>query len=356
MTGVLIRWGLPVLVAAAQLGPFAIRQGPFDLLGYAVVLASAVPLFWRRRFPVPVLVATLLAAASYDHAGEVPDQPVWYGPLLAMHAVAAYSSPKARYAALAVSFGGTLLAVGPVTALRTIALLTAAYALGRLHAAAEERARRLERERELEAERAAERERARIARDMHDILSHAVSVMVVQAEAGPVVLRADPDRAEAAFDAIATAGRDAMAQLRRILTVLDDEGGPRGPQPTLDDVPGLAEQVRRAGVEVEFTTSGTPVPLRPDVAVAAYRITQEALTNVVRHAGAARARVRLDWAADGLAISVVDDGRGAVAGHGVPGGRGVIGMRERAAACGGTVEVGPRADGSGFRVSVRLPA
>ncbi|WP_309116139.1 histidine kinase [Saccharothrix sp.] len=349
----LIRWGLPVLVAAAQLWPFAIGDESYGSPGYLVVLASAVPLFWRRQAPMVVLVAVLLIAASYDHVGEVPGQPVWYAAIVAMHAVGAYAGPRARVAALVLSIGGTLVAVGPVTALRTIALLVAAYAVGRVNAAAVERAERLEREREVEAERAAERERARIARDMHDILSHAVSVMVVQAEAGPVVLRADPARAEAAFDAIASAGRDAMAQLRRILAVLDDDGGPRAPQPTLDDLPGLAEQVRRAGVEVDFAVSGSPVPLRPDVAVAAYRITQEALTNVVRHAGAARAGVRLEWKADELVISVVDDGRGATS---TRGGRGLIGIRERAAACGGFAEVGPRVDGAGFRVSVRLPA
>ncbi|MDQ2587034.1 two-component sensor histidine kinase [Saccharothrix yanglingensis] len=337
---------------AAQLWPFAVRDGEYGWWGYAVVVASAVPLLWRREAPLAALVLSLAATGLYDFGGEAPAQPVWYGGIVAMHAVAAHSGRRARVAALVVSIGGTVLLVGPEPAFRTVALLAAAYAMGRAAAASAERVARLARERELEAERAAERERARIARDMHDILSHAVSVMVVQAEAGPVVLRADPTRAEAAFDAIAAAGRDAMTQLRGILAVLEDDDS-RAPQPTLDDLPALADQVRAAGVDVGFATGGTPLPLRPDVAVAAYRTTQEALTNVVKHASAGRADVRLDWRDDELVISITDDGRGTAAGHG---GRGLIGIRERAAACGGTAHAGPRTDGRGFRVVVRLPA
>ncbi|GGP69380.1 sensor histidine kinase [Saccharothrix coeruleofusca] len=356
--------GLAVLVAAVQLWPFFARGFTYSWWGCAVVVASAVPVVWRRRFPVTALIASLVATSLYDFVGKVPDQPVWYGGIVAMHAVAARSSARARIAAFAVSVGGVLLAVGSSeTALRAVTLLGAAYALGRATAAAEERAARLERERELEAERAAERERARIARDMHDILSHAVSVMVVQAEAGPVVLHADPARAEAAFDAIAAAGRDAMVQLRGILAVLKEDDGPRAPQPTIDDLAALVEQVRGAGVDVRRTTTGDPVPLRPDVAVAAYRITQEALTNVVKHAAPARADVHFDWREDSLVISIVDDGPGAAArgararGSGARGaGRGLIGIRERAVACGGSAVLGPRPDRRGFRVLVELPA
>lgn len=347
-----VRWGIPALVAAAQLWPFVARGASYDWWGYAVVVASAVPLLWRREAPVAALVTSLVATALYDFGGEVPDQPVWYGGIVAMHAVATWSGPRARVAALVMSIGGTVLLVGSSeTALRTVSLLVAAYAVGRATAASEERATRLARERELEAERAAERERARIARDMHDILSHAVGVMVVQAEAGPVALRQDPARAEAAFDAIAAAGRDAMTQLRGILAVLQDDGS-RAPQPTLDDLPALADQVRAAGLDVRVVTTGVPRTPRPDVAVAAYRVAQEALTNVVKHARATRADVTLDWREGELVISVVDDGRG-----GAPRGRGhgLVGIRERAAACGGTARVGPRA-GRGFEVVVRVPA
>ncbi|HEX4815386.1 MAG TPA: histidine kinase [Nonomuraea sp.] len=271
---------------------------------------------------------------------------------------------------LALALVGCALTVGSwETALRGVVQVVAAYAVGRAaavsraHAAAlEERAARLERERQVEAERAAERERARIARDMHDILAHAVSLMVVQAEAGPVVVRGDPARAEAAFEAIAEAGRDAMVQLRRMLGVLKegphdgphDGATPLVPQPTLADLPALAAQVGGAGLEVAFVEEGRRRTIARDRAVAAYRIAQEALTNVVKHSGADRADIRLTWADDDLMIDVTDNGPGA--GRALPaGGHGLIGIRERAAACGGSATAGPRPDGPGFLVSVRLP-
>jgi signal transduction histidine kinase len=191
---------------------------------------------------------------------------------------------------------------------------------------------------------------------MHDILAHAVSLMVVQAEAGPVVVRSDPDRAEAAFDAIAAAGRDAMGQLRRILGVLKQDPGPdvprRLPQPSVAALPALVRQVgESAGLRVELRATGEPRPLPPDTEVAAYRIAQEALTNTVKHARARSAAVGLDWGEDELILTVTDDGQGPA----VPGGgHGLIGIKERAAACGGEASAGRGPDG-GFRVLVRLP-
>ncbi|MCG5214379.1 histidine kinase [Streptosporangium soli] len=358
--------GLAVLVLVVQLWPFFSRESPFaspwHWWGYAVVIAAAVPLIWRRRAPVTVLLATLSATALYDVVDEVADQPIWYGGLMALYTVAAYSARWPRVIMLVSAIGGGLLIVGSSeTALRGIVLFVAAYAIGRAaassraHAAAlEERAAQLARERQAETERAAERERARIAHDMHDILAHAVSLMVVQAEAGPVVIRSDPARAEAAFDAIAAAGRDAMVQLRRMLSVLKEDEGPRSPQPTIAALPVLAGQVRATGLEVTYSTSGEPGPLSPDAEIAAYRITQEALTNIVKHAGATRADITLTWQDDTLVIDITDDGRGG--GSAFPsGGNGLIGIRERAAACGGTATAGRRTDGPGFRVLVRLP-
>ncbi|WP_345566123.1 sensor histidine kinase [Nonomuraea rosea] len=358
---------LAALVLVAQLWPLVFGESwdgtPWHWWGYAVVIVAVVPLIWRRRAPVVVLVATLAATGCYDLVDEVARQPVWYGGLVALYTVAAYSARWTRLIMLAVTLGGGLLLVGSAeTALRGIVLFTAAYAIGRAaaasraHAAAlEERAVRLARERETEAERAAERERARIARDMHDILAHAVSLMVVQAEAGPVVVRSDPARAEAAFDAIAAAGRDAMIQLRRMLNVLKEDEGPRAPQPAIAAIPALAEQVRATGIEVTYAATGDPVPLPPDAEVAAYRITQEALTNIVKHADATRADIRLTWQDDTIMIDITDDGRGG--GAALPsGGNGLIGIRERAAACGGTAVAGRRAGAPGFQVLVRLPA
>ncbi|WP_433247696.1 sensor histidine kinase [Streptosporangium sp. CA-135522] len=363
------RWldvALTALVMVVQLWPFLSRENPYQVpwhwWGYAVVIAAVTPLAWRRRMPVTVLIISLGATSLYDLSGNVPSQPVWYGGMIALYTVAAYSSYWPRVIMLVTALGGGMLLVGSSdTALRGIVLFAAAYATGRATAvsrayaaALEERAARLEHERQVEAERAAERERARIARDMHDILAHAVSLMVVQAEAGPVVVRSNPARAEAAFDAIASAGRDAMVQLRRMLGVLKEEEGPRAPQPTVDDLPALVDQVTGAGVDVAYRTRGEPRPLPPDVGIAAYRITQEALTNIVKHAGASCADVRLRWEDDVLAIDITDDGLGS--GHSLPsGGNGLIGIRERAAACGGTATAGRRTDGPGFQVSVRLP-
>lgn len=363
----LVDGALAAVILLVQMWPLLTadqRTGvPWDWWGYVVVVAASAPLAWRRRAPAVVLVASLCAGALYDLADHVARQPIWYGALVAIYTVASRSARRLRLALLAFTVVGGLATVGSSeTALRGVVLFVAAYAIGRAaatsraHAAAlEERAEHLERERQMEAERAAERERARIARDMHDILAHAVSLMVVQAEAGPVVVRSDPARAEAAFDAIAAAGRDAMGQLRRMLGLLKEDEAPRAPQPTVDDLPALAAQVSNAGLAVGCTASGVPRTLAPHCAVAAYRITQEALTNTVKHAGARHADIRLTWDDDGLLIDITDDGRGA--GHGLPsGGHGLIGIRERAAACGGTATAGPRPDGPGFRVSVRLPA
>lgn len=342
--------GLVVLVVAVQLWPFLTRTTisglPWDWWGYVVVVASAVPVLWRRRAPVTALLASLVATSLYDLVHTVPPQPIWYGGLIAAYSVAAYSARWIRVAMLVLSVGGSLLINSSETALRVAVLFVAVYAIGRASAESRARMARLKHERELEAERAAERERARIARDMHDILSHAVSLMVVQAEAGPVVLVSNPARAEAAFDAIAAAGRDAMVQLRRILDVLKTEEGPYAPQPTLADLPQLVAEAGKS-----YVVEGTPFPVSPDVELAVYRITQEAITNIIKHSGATRAEVNLTWKDHTLMLGITDNGRGAPV---LLDGNGLINIRERATACGGTATAGPYE--SGFRVTARFPA
>ncbi|WP_326552876.1 sensor histidine kinase [Micromonospora sp. NBC_01813] len=336
------------------------RDGPWHWWGYVVATGAALPLVARRRAALPVLLVSYTFSASYDLVDAVAPQPIWYGPLIALYTLSAWSGRWVRWGALAVILGGGLLTVGSSdTALRGVVVSVTAYALGRAAAGSrahtavlEERAARLERERVLEAERAAERERARIAREMHDILAHAVTLMVVQAEAGPVVVRADPQRAVATFDAIAAAGRDAMDQLRRMLVVLREDQGPGVSQAAVEDLPDLVRQAAGAGLEVGYEVAGEPRPLPPAFGVAVYRIIQEALTNVVKHAGASRADVRLSWQEQELSIEIRDNGRGA--GAGLPsGGNGLIGIRERAAACGGIASAGPGP--AGFTVRVRLP-
>lgn len=343
--------GSVVLVVAVQLWPFLTRTSetgqPWDAWGYVCVVASAVPLLWCRRAPVAGLLTSLVATALYDVADTVPAQPIWYAGLVAAYHVAVRSPRWVQVVLLVVGIGGTVVFKSSETALRSAVLFIAVYAVGRAAAASRAHAERLEQERAMEAERAAERERARIARDMHDILSHAVSVMVVQAEAGPVVLARDPARAEATFDAIAAAGRDAMVQLRRILNVLKTDDGPHAPQPTLADLPKL---VADSGMSYEVV--GSPFPVSPDVELAVYRIAQEAITNIIRHAQATHADVRVTWEDEVVTVEITDDGVGR---DPAPGGNGLIGIRERAAACGGAAVAGPRSDGPGFRVQARFP-
>ena len=400
-----------------------------SVAGYLLAAGTAVPLAWRRRTPMTaVFLVSLFTPAMAVYRQPPPD--VAYGGLVALYTLALVGRPVQRRLVLAVWLVASTATMTfreraePFEYAFHLLSFVTAYGFGVLArvqraytAALEDRARRLERERAAETARAAARERARIARDMHDVLAHAVSLMVVQAEAGPVVVRADPERAITAFDAISASGRDAMAQLRRILGVLRDAEGAggagagaaaeRGPQPTLGALPSLVRDVERAGIPVESRVTGEPVPLRADVEVAAYRVTQEALTNVLKHAGAARVVLELAWSPGELRLTVTDDGaratddgarttdvRARAKGNGArttadgtpapangivpgsapvpgprprplpftatpaegerPGGQGLVGIAERAAACGGAAEAGP-VPGGGFRVAVTLP-
>ncbi|MFC5261537.1 sensor histidine kinase [Kribbella qitaiheensis] len=352
--------GLVLAVAVASSVPFiGAAPGEVTALGLLLNLATVIPLLWRRRAPFAVMVI-VGAAATGVSAYHRPGQNLQYAGLLAIYTIA--SLGRTRWQRLGVLVA-ILVTFPPASLLLkhndldefmfTLLLPLAAFLLGSLertrreHAETlRERAEQLGRERVAEAARAAAEERARVARDMHDILAHAVSLMVVQAEAGPVVVRRDPERAERAFEAIADAGRDAMTQLRRLLGVLKADETQRLPQPTLDDLPELVGGT----ASLEVTGERRLVP--PDTEIAVYRIVQEALTNTLKHARAEHVAVRLDWLADELEVSVVDDGRGPQAT--VVGGHGLVGIRERAAACGGTAEAGPR-PGGGFEVRARLP-
>jgi signal transduction histidine kinase len=192
---------------------------------------------------------------------------------------------------------------------------------------------------------------------MHDILSHAVSLMIVQAKAGPVAVRTAPERAEAAFDAISETGRDAMVQLRRMLGVLrENESAPDAPresQPSLAELPPLIARVRGSGLDIPCEVTGTARPLGLAVEATVHRIVQEALTNVVKHAAADTVSVHLAYGTEALTFTITDDGRGSGTGTGT--GMGLIGIRERAAAHGGTAVTGPGPGGRGFRVRVTIP-
>ena len=204
------------------------------------------------------------------------------------------------------------------------------------------------------AEAAIVDERARIARELHDVVAHAISVIVLQARGGRRLLDTEPDETRGALDTIEHTGEQALVEMRRLVGLLreGDEELALSPQPTLSQLDHLVEQVRAAGLPVDVSIEGDPVDLPPGVDLSAYRIVQEALTNALKHAGPARARVRLRYAADGLEVDVSDDGSGTRNGNG--GGYGLDGIRERVSVVGGKLEAGPRTEG-GFAVRARLP-
>jgi signal transduction histidine kinase len=333
---------------------------------FGAAALNSLPLLWRRHYPLLITALTGVVTtwlAVVNALGEFPA-----AQLVATYTFAALSPPiKRLVAVLGTAIGVTvsivvaheeLLSFGPAGIMFAVAyaLGTSARARRTRIAMLEERARRLAEEQAATATR----ERERIAREMHDILAHSMSLVVVQAEAGPVAVRTDPDKAEEVFDTISATAREALAQLRRALGVLradrPGEAGEatRAPQPGLDALPPLVAGVRHAGLAATLEEHGDRRAVPPDLAATAYRIVQESLTNTVKHGRASQVRVRLDWRERVLRLEVRDDGRGPV-GNGGPGGRGLVGMRERVAAAGGELSTGPGEDGTGFRVSASLP-
>jgi len=329
---------------------------------WVVLLAAsnALPLMWRRRYPLLVTVIVGISTGWLDMAYQLIEIPA--ASLVATYTFAALSPPVKRLIAVVgtvigvtasiVVPGDELINLGP-----NAILFVVAYALGTSARARqariemlEERARRLAEEQDA----AAARERERIARELHDILAHSMSLVVVQAEAGPVAVHSDPDKAVEVFDTISATAREALAQLRRTLSVLRSDEPGRQPQPGLDGLSPLVAGVRRAGLAASLEEHGERRPVPADLAATAYRIVQESLTNTVKHAAASNVSVRLEWLDGTLALEVRDDGRGPV-GSGGPGGRGLVGMRERVSAAGGELTCGPGPDGVGFRVAASLP-
>ncbi|GLV81277.1 two-component sensor histidine kinase [Streptomyces lavendulae subsp. lavendulae] len=365
--------GLTLLVQVATTIPFVVprdpRESPATWAAYLLTTLGNLPLVWRRRAPVLALCGVVAAGSVYRLALDGPGQPLPYAGLIALYTIALLCPERVRLVTGAVVtvviFGSVALNTQTARELLfSLFVFGAAFALGRLQAtrqayteAALERAEQLERANRIEAEQAAARERARIAREMHDILSHAVSIMIVQAEAGPVAVRRAPERAEAAFEAIAETGRDAMAQLRTMLGVLrTDEAAPRAPQPGIAGLPALLDRVRASGLAVSYERTGEVRALPAALEATVHRVVQEALTNVVKHAGASAVDVRLEYGVGDLTVTVTDDGRGpdgTRSGAAAGGGHGLIGIRERAAAHGGTARCGPGPDG-GFSVRVVL--
>jgi len=371
-----------VLIAAAVLvlGIIAGYTAPEDpnvhdpnALSLALSVVGAVPLVARRRWPLPVFAVCWATTMVHSYLRYPEAAPV-FGVLFSLYAVAAHArTRRSAVVALIVALTSTAsftlvpsLDTGVGDVIGIWALLVASWVLGdnmRIRRAyvttIEERAERLERERDAEAQQAVLEERTRIARELHDVVAHGMSVMVVQAGAARRILaKDDAEQATEALRNIESTGRSALDEMRRLVGVLrapgDGDTVPRLPQPGIGDLQELLRNCREAGLDVSLRVEGEPRPLPSGLGLVVYRIAQEALTNTIRHAGPAQAQVCLEYAADELRLSVHDDGRGAATSPPAEPGHGLAGMRERVTLYGGKISVGPQA-GGGFRVSAALP-
>ncbi|MFJ8941217.1 sensor histidine kinase [Streptomyces sp. NPDC102365] len=347
-----------------------------------ITLLLCLVIALRRRLPEPMLILAVTMAVA-QLVLDMPLAPADFALLVITYTVASNGTRWASRLALTAGLLAAPLAQlrwpeehqSAVEQVAIVIFQTVPFALAWVlgdslrtrrayFAQLEERAARLEKEREAQAKVAVAAERARIARELHDVVAHNVSVMVVQADGAAYVLDSAPDQAKKALEIISGTGRQALAEMRRLLGVLrtgeHQESGEYVPQPDVEQLDELIEQCRGSGLPVDFKIEGTPRPLPSGVELTAYRIVQEALTNTRKHGGPnAGASVRLVYFDDGLGLLVEDDGKGAP--HelyeegGVDGqGHGLIGMRERIGMVGGTLDAGPR-PGGGFRISALLP-
>jgi signal transduction histidine kinase len=338
-------------------------------------LALVIPVVFRRKHPVGAFAAATAVGAVQVLLGVRPNM-ADLAIVVLLYTLAAYRPRQISVSGLVVCLLGSAAAVarwqpaglglldwmmvgsimfaGP-SLLAWVVGDSMRYRRG-YYASLEERAARLERERDAQAQIAAAAERARIARELHDVVAHNVSVMVVQADGASYALDSEPEKARQALAAIAGTGRQALAEMRRLLGVLRSDDGETGlaPLPGIAQLGELLQQTRATGLAVAFAVEGVPGPLPDGVALAAYRIVQESLTNTRKHGGPrACAKVTLRYCEDALVLRIVDDGRGAAAAAD-GGGHGMTGMRERVALYGGTLRAGPR-PGGGYHVIARLP-
>jgi signal transduction histidine kinase len=367
------------------------RQLKLPYLAFVLVVLQVVPLTWRRRWPVLVFIAVGIPRSLYDQLG-IGFAPLPLGPAIAYYTIMDRCSTKVRVVMSVLLIAGVI--EGQTTPGHTepydffIAVLQLAVAgtLGILSRtrrsylqAVETRAEQAEGERERQVALAAAEERARIARELHDVVAHHVSLMAVQSEAAAALLPGQPAEAGKAVDIIGQTAREALTELRRLLGVLRGPADVNGraatsPAPSIGQLGEVLGQVRQAGIAVNLRVEGSPSKLPPGVDLAAYRIVQEALTNTVKHSGAGEAAVIVSYEPGYVTVSVTDTGSGAAAvtladqarrgragssnGGGarpaISGGFGLAGIAERVASCGGSLTVGP-GDAGGFAVRARLP-
>lgn len=384
-TGVDILWAVLLLgFSGVSIVAYQVGGGPERVAAVPIAVGLAVVVALRRRVPERMLLLAILMGIAQLVFGVRPDV-ADFAMLVITYTVATVGERWASRLALGCSlvaagisrlrwpddapYGGWAQSLG-YTVTMTVPFVLA-WVLGdsirtrrAYFSQLEERAARLEREREAQSKVAVAAERARIARELHDVVAHNVSVMVVQADGAAYVMDSSPDQARQALETISGTGRQALAEMRRLLGVLrtgdSEESGEYVPQPDVQQIEELVGKVRETGLAVDFKIEGTPRPLPSGVELTAYRIVQEALTNTRKHGGPdAGASVRLVYFDDGLGLLVEDDGRGAphelYEDGGADGaGQGMIGMRERVGMVGGTLDAGPR-QGGGFRISALLP-
>jgi signal transduction histidine kinase len=338
-----------------------------NLVSVLLAIGVAVPFYFRRHAPLAVLLISEVCVVALT----VGDYQTGAAPavlLVAVYTVAAWCDARDRaIGAGAIVIGLTIVGVvgipgqSEVGVALNFATFAAAYLFGstmrnrRLYSKQlEARATALERERDEETRRALAEERLRIAQELHDVVAHSMGVIAVQAGVGAHVIATEPGEAKKALEAISQTSRSTLVEIRRMLGVLrEDQGASYVPAPGLADLHRLVRDVASAGLHAEVRVEGTTTELPPGVDFTAYRIVQEALTNVLKHAGRATATVIIGYEPAALRLEILDDGRG-VNGRATPGGHGLVGMRERVGVYGGSFEAGPRT-GGGFRVAIRLP-
>ena len=364
-----------VAAGALLLAGVASAMGLHRLVSLPFIVVMVAPVMFRRRYPVGAFAVAVVAGAFevlINFRATGADLAI----LILLYTLAAYRPRNVSLPGLMVVLVGCAAAVARwfparldtaqaffAGSISLIAPSLIAWVLGdsmrwrrAFYQGLEERATQLERERDANAQVAAAAERARIARELHDVVAHNVSVMVVQADGAGFALDNEPERARQALADISRTGRQALAEMRRLLGVLRSSGARStiSPLPGMSQLGDLLAQTRRAGLEVSMTVSGPARSFPAGIDLAAYRVVQEALTNVRKHAGpAARAAVAVRYGHAELSLEISDDGRGAAA-HSDGGGHGLTGMRERVGMYGGTLETGPR-PGGGFRVLARIP-
>ncbi|MFF8655206.1 sensor histidine kinase [Streptomyces huasconensis] len=356
---------------AVLLGQESVRQGwpPLDTTGYALVVLANAPAVLRGKAPVAVLLFIHAVWIGYVLAGYWPVLNT-FAPMLAVYTVASVrptrvSLPCAALMGTVWIFAGVVAGGAGMTSVvaQAIGFPLVIWRFGHAARHTAELARQLKLEQDERARREVAQERGRIARELHDVVAHHMSVISVQAGLATFVFGSDPATARAALGTISGTSGEALEELRRMLRVLragDGEPGggdaaPEAPMPGLARLDDMVERVRAGGVPVTLRVTGTPRPVAPGVELCAYRVVQEALTNVMKHARGAAATVELAYRDRHIEVSVIDDGKGVIQDRVRTGsGHGLIGMRERAKLYGGTISIGPLSEG-GFAVRLTLP-